>query len=124
VFDISEPASLLSFIWTEKTAAMSEDDYKQALRLYANLAVKHRVRRGLIDLRKFRFPVAEALMSWRAREIVPLYHQAGLEKFAYVLPDTAAQPEERPARAEPGEQFLTKRFRSEIAAMAWLTAAA
>src|SRR5262245_2879547 len=36
-FDLDEQASLLSFNWTEKSAGMTDEDYKQALREYAGL---------------------------------------------------------------------------------------
>ena len=66
---------------------MTDDDYKQALREYARLVLKHRARRALIDLRRFRYRLGDSdtLGSWWANEIVPLYNQAGLEKFAFVL---------------------------------------
>jgi hypothetical protein len=112
-FDLDEQASLLSFNWTEESAGMTDDDYKQALREYARLTVKLRVRRALIDLRKFRYRLgdAEGLESWWANEIVPLYNQAGLEKFAFVLPEgEQPPPDETPAQAEERQEFLTKQF--------------
>ena len=35
VFDLDEHASLISFVWTEKSVAMTVDDYKDAIREYA-----------------------------------------------------------------------------------------
>ena len=69
-FDLDEQASLLSFSWTEKSAGMTDEDYKQALREYAGLILKHRARRGLVDLRKFRYHLADAdgLASWWANQ--------------------------------------------------------
>ena len=124
-FDLDEQASLFSFNWTEKSAGMTDEDYKQALREYAGLILKHRARRGLVDLRKFRYHLADAdgLASWWANEIVPLYNQAGLERFAFVLPEgEQAPPDEAPAEAQEGQQFLTKQFATRQAAISWLTA--
>ena len=124
VFDLDEHASLMSFVWTEKSAAMTVDDYKVSIRDYARLVLKHRARRALVDLRKFRYRVedADALASWWADEIVPLYNQAGLKKFAFVLPEgEQAPPDEASAKPEAGETFDTKHFGSEQAAMSWLT---
>ena len=126
VFDLDQDASILSFIWTEKSVAMTDDNYKEAIREYARLMVKHRARRALIDLREFRYRLGEAtgLASWWENEIVPLYHEAGLERFAFVLPaGEQAPPDEAPAQAAAGEKFLTKQFGSEQAAISWLTAA-
>ena len=124
VFDLDEHASLMSFVWTEKSVAMTVGDYKDAIREYARLVLEHRARRALVDLRKFRYVVdAHLLGSWWADEIVPLYNQAGLEKFAFVLPEgEQAPPDETPAKAQAGEKFVTKQFGSEPAAISWLTA--
>jgi hypothetical protein len=124
-FDLDERASLLSFNWTEKSASMTDHDYKQALREYAHLMVKHRARRALIDLRKFRYRLGDAdgLAAWWANEIVPLYNQAGLERFAFVLPEgEQAPPDETPAEAGESEKFLTKQFGTKQAAISWLVA--
>ena len=48
VFDLDQGASVLSFIWTDKSVAMTDDNYKGAIREYARLMVKHRARRALI----------------------------------------------------------------------------
>ena len=125
VFDLDEHASLMSFVWTEKSVAMTVDDYKDAIREYAGLVLEHRARYALVDLRKFRYRVedADVLRSWWADEIAPLYNQAGLEKFAFVLPEgEQAPPDETPAKAEAGEKFVTKQFGSKQAAISWLTA--
>jgi hypothetical protein len=125
VFDLDEQDSLMSFVWTEKSAAMTVDDYKDAISDYARLVLEHRARRALVDLRKFRYRVedAEVLGSWWADQIVPLYKQAGLEKFAFVLPEgEQPPPDETPARVEAGETFITRHFASQQAAMSWLTA--
>jgi len=125
VFDLDEHASLMSFVWTEKSAAMTVDDYKDAIREYARLVLERRARCALVDLREFRYRVedAEVLGSWWADEIVPLYNQAGLEKFAFVLPEGEQAPsDETPAKAEAGETFITRQFASKQAAMSWLTA--
>jgi hypothetical protein len=126
VFDLDPDASILSFIWTDKSVAMTDDDYKAAIREYARLMVKQRTRRALIDLRRFRYCLGDAagLGSWWENEIVPLYQQAGLEKFAFVLPaGEQPSPDEAPAQAAAGERFLTKHFGSQQAAISWLTAA-
>jgi hypothetical protein len=75
-------------------------------------------------LRKFRYHLADAdgLASWWANEIVPLYNQAGLERFAFVLPEGEQAPDDAHAEAQEGQQFLTKQFATRQAAISWLTA--
>jgi hypothetical protein len=124
VFDLDAHASLMSFVWTEQSAAMTVDDYKDAIRAYARLVLEHRARRALVNLRNFRFRAEDAdVGTWWADEIVPLYNQAGLEKFAFVLPDgEQPPPDETPPQRDAGEKFVTRQFGSEQAAIAWLTA--
>lgn len=125
LFDLDEQASLMSFVWTEKSVAMTVDDYKDAIRAYARLVLEHRARRALVDLRKFRYRLedADALASWWSDEIVPLYNRASLEKFAFVLPDgEPAAPDETAAEPQVGETFVTRHFASEHAARSWLAA--
>src|SRR5437764_10391502 len=124
VFNLDEHASLMSFVWTEKSVSMTVDDYKDAIRDYARLVLEHRVRCAFVDLRKFRYRVEHGeLGSWWADEIVPLYNQAGLEKFAFVLPEGEQAPsDETPAKAEAGEKFITRQFAPKQAAMPWPTA--
>jgi len=123
VFDLDQGASLLSFLWTEKSSAMTVDDYKDSIREFARQVLAYRTRRVLVDLRKFRYVVdAGAVGSWWADEIVPVYNQAGLEKFAFVLPEgEPVAPDEAPAEPESGEKFVTRQFSSEQAAKSWLT---
>jgi len=104
---------------------MTDDDYKQALREYARLVLKHQARRALIDLRRFRYRLgdSDALGSWWANEIVPLYNQAGLEKFAFGLPEGEQAPsDETSSNAEEGSTFLAKQSGTKQAAISWLSA--
>ena len=124
VFDLDERASILTFFWTEKSTDMTLDDYKNAIRDYARLVLKHRARRALIDLRKFRTRVDADAGSFWGDEIVPVYNQAGLEKFALLLPEGAEVPpdDQAPVAPESGEKFVTREFSSEQAAISWLRA--
>ena len=124
VFDLDEHASLISFVWTEKSVAMTVEEYKDAIREYARLVLKHRARRGLIDLRQFRYRLEDpdAVGSWWADEIVPFYNRGGLEKLAFVRAEGEEAPsDETPTEAQAGEKFVTRQFGSEQAAISWLT---
>ena len=123
VFDLDEHASLMSFVWAERSVAMNADDYKGGIRAYARLVLQHRARRALVDLRSFRYRPEDAhlLASWWADEIVPLYNQAGLQKLAFVIPDSGQAPDETPVEVQAGEHFVTRQFASEPAGIAWLT---
>ena len=123
VFDLDEHASLMSFVWAERSVAMNADDYKGGIRAYARLVLQHRARRALVDLRRFRYRPEDPhlLASWWAAEIVPLYNEAGLLKLAFVILESEQAPDETPVEVQAGENFVTRQFASEQAAIAWLT---
>ena len=99
--------------WTPATEAMTDDDFKDALEAFADLAEGRRARNLLVDVRDFRHQVGEALGVWRAETIVPRYNRAGIRKFAYVVPGAGGPS------GGPGEDFETRAFDSEDAALAW-----
>ena len=124
VFDLDEHASLMSFVWTERSVAMNADDYKDAIRAYARLVLQHRARCALVDLRNFLYRIEDAdrLASWWAEEIVPLDNQAGLQKLAFVLPESEQALGETSAEVQAGEKFVIRQFGPKQAAIEWLTA--
>jgi hypothetical protein len=120
VFDLDAPASLLAFLWTDKKAEMTDDDYMAALLQYAKMAVLHRTRRCLVDVRSFKHQVGDELGLWRRREIVPLYHAAGVEKFAFVVQATRTSLQRASSPATSSRQGAFPRWPPP----AWLTAPA
>ena len=122
-FSITHDASAaaLKIAWTEKTAEMGVEDFKDALRRLAGHAEEHGAHRLLVDVTRFRFAVGPEIGPWRGHEITPRYNAAGVAKFAYVFPEGADLP---PSSAEApeaysGEDFATRFFHSEDSARAW-----
>jgi len=99
--------------WTTATAAMTDDDFKDALEAFVDLAEGRRALNLLVDVRDFRHPVGEELGVWRGAAIVPRYNRAGIRKFAYVVTGPGGPS------GGPGENFETRAFDSEAAALAW-----
>ncbi|MCU0695412.1 MAG: hypothetical protein MUC96_02655 [Myxococcaceae bacterium] len=110
--------AVLAFRWTERTAQMSEQDFKDALVSYAGCALEHRPRGLLIDTRAFQYP-RETPGAWRDEHIVPLYREAGAHRMAYVLPVPAGNAVP-PPRAQ--HRFDEAFFADEPSAVAWLCA--
>ena len=99
--------------WTPATAAMTDADFKDALEAFADLAEGRRARNLLVDVCNFRHEMGEALGVWRREAIVPRYNRAGIRKFAYVVPGAGGPS------SGPGEDFETRAFDNEDAALAW-----
>jgi hypothetical protein len=99
--------------WTPATATMTDDDFKDALEAFADLAEGRRASNLLVDVCNFRHEMGEALGVWRGEAIIPRYNRAGIRKFAYVVPGAGGPS------GGPGEDFETRAFDSEDAALAW-----
>jgi len=73
----------------------------------------------LVDLREFAYRPAPDMWEWRLEHIIPRYREAGVRKFANVVPEgwTLGEP-----AANEAEGFLTGNFRSVEEAEAWFAA--
>lgn len=113
---------MVTIVWTERTAKMTDGDFKTALELLARYAEERSDPAILVDVRKFRYAVSPDLGVWRENEIVPRYNAAGIARFAYVVgPDFPARPNGEPSRLAESEGFLTGFFDREEDAKAWLS---
>lgn len=111
-------SGILILTWTAKTANMTDDDFKTVNLAYADQSIEQQARKLLVDVRRFGHHFGEGLGQWRLQQIIPKYHQAGVEKFAFLHgPDFEAPPN---GRKEEGENFISRHFASEERARAWL----
>jgi hypothetical protein len=119
-FVLDPEPGILRFHWTEKTANMTDEDFKRALLLYADFAGKHSARGLLVDVRNFQHRIAPETGRWRDEVVAPKYASAGAKKFAYVVGQNFPMPpgdSTPPATARP---FETRYFHSTAEAEAWL----
>ena len=68
--------------------------------------------------------LAEGTMSWHDKHIVPLYNEAGVQKFAFLVTDRAPGTVEKGAKPAPDgpAEFPTGWFETRDRMYAWLTA--
>lgn len=117
-----EEDKVVTIVWTDQTANMTDDDFKKALELLAKYAEERANPAILVDVRAFRYGVSADLGVWREKEIVPRYNAAGIARFAYVVgPDFPAPPNGAPSRLAESEEFLTGFFDRGEDARAWLS---
>ncbi len=119
-----DPASaIITIAWTEKTAHMRDDDFKEALERFAGFAEGYKARRLRVDVTRFRHALSPEIGAWRDEIIVPKYHDAGVERFAYVVGEGAPAPADEGDAPEEAarENFSTRFFTSEEAARVWLS---
>ena len=105
----------VALTWLAGTADMADQDFKEALEVFAEGALQHHAERLMIDMTEFRGRPGAAVLTWRDEVIVPKYNRAGVKKIAWVWPGEAGA-------SVTGEstQYTNRYFSSEDEALAWL----
>ena len=113
----------LELKWDASTRSMTDDGFKQTLQILADQGLKVRPRFMIIDSTEFFHRPGEDTLAWRDEHIVPLYNDAGIEKFAFLT--TTAMPGTVEKGGEPKPDgpatFPTAWFETKERLYAWLT---
>lgn len=116
-----ENARIIEIDWKEATSAMTDEQFKAELTLFAG-HVEHKKARGiLVDVSRFRHKPGPDIHPWRLKNISNRYAAAGVKRQAFFFPKGAQIPPTMNQSA-PGEDFLTRGFDNRDEAIAWLTA--
>jgi hypothetical protein len=113
----------LELKWGQKTRSMSDDGFKKTLQLLADQGLRLRPAHMIIDATEFFHEFAEGTLAWRDEHIVPLYNQAGVQKFAFLVTERAPGTLEKGADPVPDgpATFSTGWFETRERMYAWLT---
>lgn len=113
----------LELKWGPQTRSMSDDGFKETLQLLADQGQKVRPKSMIIDATEFFHRPSEGTLAWRDENIVPLYNDAGIERFAFLT--TAGTPGTVEKGGEPRPDgpaaFPTAWFETKERMYAWLT---
>jgi len=110
---------LLELRWFDSTAAMTGDDFKQALATFAEHAERARRGGALVDGTGFLMDPAHLDAEWRDANIIPCYNAAGIQRFAFHMPAGVLMIGSVPALEPPG-LFPTGYFGARQQALDWL----
>ena len=100
-----EAVSSVKIDWTEKTAHMTDADFKDALSRFAGHAEEHSARCLLVDVQRFKHSLSEAIGQWRDTVIVPRYNAVGIQKMGYIVgPNAQLPPAQDPPAQDPPAQ--------------------
>ena len=109
----------LELRWYDTTEAMSADQFQAWLAAFAG-AVERRHRPGiLVDSTRFLMDRANIDDDWRNEHIVPRYNGAGVQKFAFHVPDAMPAVGAPPTSMGPS-RFPTAYFARREHALNWL----
>jgi SpoIIAA-like len=112
-----KPEKFVGLTWLAGTAGMTDQDFREALEVFANGALQHHAERLMIDMTEFRGRPGENVRTWRDAVIVPKYNRAGVKKVAWVWPG-----EQGDSATGEGTQYTNRYFSTEDEALAWLGA--
>jgi len=115
-----EKTRIIGIEWKETTAAMTDEQFKAELTLFASHVEKQKARGILVDVSWFRHKMAPEVQQWRVKNISNRYHGAGVKGFAFLLPKGADIPPMM-NQSSPGEKFATRAFTDRGEAVNWLT---
>ena len=121
-----EAVSSVKIDWTEKTAHMTDADFKDALSRFAGHAEEHSACCLLVDVQRFKHALSEEIGQWRDTAIIPRYNAVGIQKMGYIVGPNAQLPpaQDPPAQAaganpDQPRTFSTRFFHSEDEAVTW-----
>lgn len=113
----------LELRWLPSTADATDADLKAAMETFAREGVNRHPHTLIVDTTDFRHAWGDGFMEWRNSEIIPLYNQAGVVKFAFIAnpnyPGPTVEAGAAPAPEGPAT-FPTGWFRTREAAYEWL----
>ena len=97
--------------------------FRQTLQTLADHGLEVRPRYMIIDATEFFHTLGEGTLAWRDEHIVPLYNQAGVEKFAFLTSSAMPGTVEKGGQPAPDgpASFPTGWFETRDRMYAWLT---
>jgi hypothetical protein len=116
-----EDEELLELRWLEASERMTDEDFMRSMERYAVLAQELRTPLMLVDVTDFKHSPGEEVAAWRDDNIIPRYNDAGVTKFAFLVPAGAPGTVESGSRPtpEPPGRFPTGYFTTRQRVLDW-----
>jgi hypothetical protein len=113
----------LELRWSAVTRSMADDGFRETLQMLADQGLKVRPKFMIIDATEFFHRPSEGTLAWRDENIVPLYNDAGVEKFAFLTTGSMPGTVEKGGEPQPDgpATFPTGWFETKERMYAWLT---
>lgn len=105
---------VLFLIWKEETKDFTDDDFKTEASKFIDVVEELDSKKILVDMRKFGYQLSEDLINWRKKNIISIYNEIGVEKFAFISEKPAVKQD------SPENTFVTMTFVSSDEAVEWL----
>jgi hypothetical protein len=118
-----EKGRVIGIDWKSSTSAMTGDEFKQELTLFADHVEKRRASGILVDVSNFHHRMEPQVQQWRVKNISTRYSAAGVKRFAFLFPPGSEIPPMM-NQSSPEEDFQTRAFDNVRQAEDWLTGVA
>lgn len=117
---LHRPGLYAEIRWYDTTANMTGADFETFLSEFAGVVERYRCSGALIDATSFKMNPANMNSAWRDENIIPRYNAAGINKFAFIMPEGMPAIGAPPAAEGPAD-FPTAYFGNRNDALTWLT---
>ncbi len=105
--------------WFDTTSEMTAGEFNRWFAQFAGEVERAGRTKVLVDSTRFRMPMDRMDAAWRDANIIPRYNAAGVNGFAFLMPDTMPAIGAPPIVDGPA-QFPTAYFGIREAALTWL----
>ena len=110
-------------MWFPSTRDMADRGFKETIQLLASEGERLRPMYMFIDATQFFHQLGEGVLDWRDEHVIPRYSEAGVTRFAFLVPEGSPNTVESGAepRVEGRATFPTGWFSTRAKAHAWLS---
>lgn len=111
---VSENDSVFILRWKKNTVHLTDEGFKKEARKFVDVVKREKSKRIMVDMREFHYSLSPELIIWRNQNVIAVYNEIGVEKFAFVGEGPTVQ------QNDPANTFVTKYFPTEQEVGKWL----
>lgn len=120
--NFDETSKIINPEWNEKTAEMTDSEYKAEMEKYTELVEEYKPQKALIDCLQLYYVIPPKVQEWTNTTLFPRILGAGVNKVAILFPeDIITQLSLEQVMEEVlGQKFVTNYFSDKDKAKEWL----
>lgn len=108
----------LQLIWKSETKNMKDNDFQREALDFRSYVEEYKPEGILVDMRNFGFKLTPEISGWRDQNIVTIYNQINLKRFAFVVDDSSKYADQKTSNENT---FETKYFDDFDEAFDWVS---
>ncbi|NUJ98186.1 hypothetical protein HGA92_05375 [Candidatus Gracilibacteria bacterium] len=111
---VSEKDKIITLTWKDATSHFTNELFKQEALKYVETIKTSEVKKIIVDMRKFFFNLSDEIIEWRNKNIIYIYNEYKIEKFAFISNIATINQD------NPKNTFITKTFTNKEEAKNWI----